>query len=169
MTVKDVLSPLKGFETTALAVEAEMPVFQALPRLLDAPGRVLPVVSEEGGVMGYVTESSMLEGLGRIFGADEETSEIVVECHRIDYSASSVARAVEDSDSHLLGIVSTPTGENDRIQLTLRVGTSEPMSAVRSLERYGYEVVSWHGAASSVLTATIAAERLLSLQTLLNV
>lgn len=169
MTVKDILSPIKLPPTAGQApVEADMPVLQALPRLLEAPEHMLAVASEEGKVMGYVTETSLLEGLGRLLPSESDQSEIVVECRRGDYSASAIAHAVEDSDAHLYDLITTPV-EEGKMRVTIRVGHSDPTAAVRSLERYGYEVIEAHGADSDILTSAITTERLLSLQALLNV
>lgn len=78
----------------------------------------------------------------RVFPALEESSELSVSCYRVDYSASSLARAVEDADAHLLNLNVTdevlPTGE---IVIDLRVSHRSAMAVIRSLERYGYNVV----------------------------
>ena len=65
-----------------------------------------------------------------------------------DYSASRIARAVEDCDAHLLNLNITSDGENfdNRIIAELRVSHRNPESVGRSLERYGYEVVDAEGA-----------------------
>lgn len=78
----------------------------------------------------------------RLFPENEESSEISICCYRGDYSASRIARAVEDADAHLLNLNLTsevlPTGE---IVADLRISHRSPDSVMRSLERYGYRVV----------------------------
>lgn len=78
----------------------------------------------------------------RLFPAVEECSELSVACFRTDYSASRIARAVEDVDAHLLNLnvtsVVTPHGE---VVVDLRVNRRSAASVARSLERYGYRVV----------------------------
>ncbi len=60
-------------------------------------------------------------------------------CYRADYSASVIARAVEDADAHLLNLNVTsevlPSGE---IVIDLRVSHRNAGAVSRSLERYGY-------------------------------
>lgn len=69
--------------------------------------------------------------------------EISVACYRGDYSASRIAHAVEDAEAHLLNLNVTselqPTGE---ITVDLRVNHRNGGSVARSLERYGYRVLS---------------------------
>lgn len=69
------------------------------------------------------------------------TSVIVVTCDRTNYSASRIARAVEDCDVHILSLAMTPDSVGyDTITVELRVDTPSATNVVRSIERYGYEV-----------------------------
>ena len=169
MTAKELMtthkSPDSGFPERT--VEAAMPVIDVIPRLLDAPHREL-AVNEEGEIIGIIDRDSLLEGLGRMIVARDDCSVITVECRPEDYSASHLAHAVEDSDAHLVDLWTSPASDGN-ISVMLRVRHRDPSAAVRSLERYNYHVVEAHGVDDDTNDATIAAERLLSLQTLLSV
>lgn len=169
MTAREILSPGKTVaeKRPARMVEAEMPLLDVLPRLLDAPGRELGV--SDGSVsLGVIDQASLLEGLGRMIAARDDCSVITVECRPEDYSASLLAHAVEDSDAHLVDLLTSPL-EDGRLQVVLRVRHNNPDAAVRSLERYDFHVVDAHGSGGGLRDAEIAAERILALQTLLNV
>lgn len=169
MTAKEILSVQKreNVDKPACRVEADMPLLEVLPRLLDTPAREVEV-SEDGVSLGVIDQTSMLEGLGRMIAARDDCSVITVECRPEDYSASSLARAVEDSDAQLVDLFTAP-GENGSMKVTLRVRHQDPSAAVRSLERYDYHVIEAHGAGSDLRESELTAERLLSLQILLNV
>ena len=169
MKAKEVLSTQKpGNESrSTYTVEANMPLLEVLPRLLDTPAHEVEV-SEDGVSLGVINETSMLEGLGRLIAARDDCSVITVECRPEDYSASVLAHAVEDSDAQLVDLLTAP-GENGVMTVTLRVRHSDPSAAVRSLERYDFRVVEAHGAGSELRDAELSAERLLSLQMLMNV
>ncbi len=81
--------------------------------------------------------------LERLFPARDESSRLLVSCIPSDYSASRIARAVEDADAHLLNLNVTSDGErlDNRVVAELRVSHRSPLAVARSLERYGYEVV----------------------------
>ena len=164
---KDVISNTGGYirAKAEKTVPSDMPLVDVLPRLLDAPGRLLGV-EEEGECIGIIDQSSLLEGIGREITPRDDSSVIIVECAPGDYSASRFAHAVEDSDAHLVDLWSAPA-EEGRLKVTLRVRLADPTPAVHSLERYGYEVVEASGAAYQ--DAGLAIERLLGLQALLNV
>ena len=136
-----------------------------LPLLLDAPGRQLGVMSGDE-LIGVIDESSLLEGLGRMIAPRDDISYVVVELAPSAYSASSLAHAVEDVDTHLVDLWSVPS-KGDTVRVTLRVRCADPSAVVASLERYGYTVVEASG--SSYRDAEVAMERLLSLRAMLNV
>lgn len=169
MTAKDILSFRKiedgAFPDTI--VESEMPVIEIIPRLLDTSTRELGV-TEDGENIGIIDQTSLLEGIGKMIAARDDCSVITVECSPEDYSASLLAHAVEDSDAHLVDLLSVP-GENGRMIVTLRVRHSDPTAAVRSLERYNFQVLEAHSSSDHIQSMEIATERLLSLQALMNV
>jgi len=142
-----------------------MPVTDVLPRLLDAPARRIGVKDGET-ILGEITERSLLEGLGRMIAPRDDSSMVTVECRPEDYSASSLAHAVEDADSHLVDLWSVP-GDDGMIRVTMRVRTLDPSSVVRSLERHDLHVESASGSGNR--DEAIAIERLMSLQSLLDV
>lgn len=83
----------------------------------------------------------------RLFPQQPECSELTVRCRRNDYSASAIARAVEDCDAHLINLnVTSLRGEDtDDLLVDLRINHRNALSVARSLERYGYEVVELAG------------------------
>ena len=90
-----------------------------------------------------------------LFPAVGESSRLLVGCSKEDYSASRIARAVEDCDAHLLNLNVTAAGSDapdgaayasgdDRpfpVVVDLRVSHRNPAGVGRSLERYGYTVL----------------------------
>lgn len=169
MTAKDILSVrrINEGELPAGSVDYDMPLLDVIPRLLDSDRREL-MVMEEGAPVGIIDQVSLLDGIGRMIAARDDCSVITVECDPRDYSASVLAHAVEDSDAHLVDLISSP-GENGKVTVTLRVRQSDPTAAVRSLERYDFHVVEAHGSGNSIQNLEIATERLLALQALMNV
>lgn len=167
MKAKDLIAPvglLPGMEPGRY-VSSDMPLPEVLPRLLDAPGRLLGV-EEEGTRLGVIDQTSLLEGLGKMITPRDDSSVITVACRPEEYSASRLAHAVEDSDAHLVDLWSAP-GENGNLMVTMRVRRIDPTATVHSLERYGFDVVDARGA--TYQDAEVALERLMELNKLLNV
>ncbi len=75
-----------------------------------------------------------------------EASRLIVACSPDDFSASVLARAIEDSDAHLINLNVTDRRLDDgRITVDLRTNRRNVHSAVRSLLRLCYEVFSTEG------------------------
>lgn len=100
----------------------------------------------------------------RLFPANGEASELTIECERNHFSASAIARAVEDCDAHLLNMNvtsasgSTPTS----VVVDLRVSHRNTASVARSLERYGFTVTGADNDSEDPLTV-LARRRALEL------
>lgn len=80
--------------------------------------------------------------VGRLFPGNDEASELTIECERRDFSASAIARAVEDCDAHLLNMnVTSASGATaTSVVVDLRVSHRNTAAVARSLERYGFMV-----------------------------
>lgn len=176
MTAKDAISPYRYNAEEPFSglpmprIMADVPLVDVLPRLLEAPAGRLRVVEEGVGEIGEIDTRSMLEALGRMIAPRDDSSVITVECHAADYSASLLARAVEDADAHLTDLWSAPAASADAadmVRVTLRVRLENPEAAVRSLRRYGFDVVD--AAAHGLHDATADHDRLSALQAYLNV
>ena len=167
MTAKEAITPVAKPQSGRVlpGVGSEMPLIEVLPRLLDSPVRRLEV-QEAGSVVGIIDESSMLTALGRMISARDDSSVITVECAAGDYSASRLAHAVEDADVHLVDLLSRPAPDG-RVEVTLRVRSTDPGAAASSLERYGYCVTAAYG--NTYADERAAMERLLNLKTILEV
>lgn len=104
----------------------------------------------------------------RLFPPVEESSELSVACYRADYSASAIARAVEDVDAHLINLnvtsAVTPEGE---IITDLRVNRRNAAAVARSLERYGFRVIDLRNNADDA--SDVLSERVGELLAYLNI
>lgn len=173
-TAKNIL-PVSSSETAAQpegiasggipVVSADMPVVDLLPRLLDSPSHTLSV-RDGSRELGLLTETILLEGLAKEFAQREDRPIVTIVCAPADYSASAIAKAVEDAGVHVLDMWTglTPDG---RTSVSLRVGCEDPSAVVHSLERYGYNIQSVHS--RTYADAALAFERLLALRTYMNV
>ena len=82
----------------------------------------------------------------RLYPPLEESSRLLVSCIPADYSASRIARAVEDCDAQLLALsVTSMRDAAGRPVVMLRVNTRNSASIERSLARYGYETIFSRG------------------------
>lgn len=78
-----------------------------------------------------------------LFPPIEDESNLLLSCRRSDYSASQISRAVEDCDAQVLNLnVTSLSKDVSDVVVSLRVNHRNPAPITRSLERYGYEVLT---------------------------
>lgn len=157
--------PGSGCPPATEHVDTQTHLIDVLPKVLQAKDYCVDVYDGTSPV-GLIDAPAMLRGFASLTAPRDDCSVITVECRPEDYSASMLAHAVEDSDAHLLDLMTAP-GDNGNVVVTLRVRQSDPSSAVHNLERYDFKVTEAHG--SSNVDAIVAYDRLLALQTLLSV
>ncbi len=77
-----------------------------------------------------------------LFPHSPDASTIILACQRQNYSASVIARAVEDCDAHVLNLnVLASLSEAGELMVALRVDHRNAASVARSLRRFGYDIV----------------------------
>lgn len=111
---------------------------------------------------GELTEAERLQAL---LPDGAESCELLVACPPGDYSASVLAKAVEDCDARLLALTVTAMRDSTgKPVVMLRADTRNPEGIERSLARYGYEVLNTRGK----LTAAEQAEAIARVNELLH-
>ncbi len=79
----------------------------------------------------------------RLFPPLDEGSTLVVAIPPGNYLASTIVKAVEDIDAHLLNLnVAADRTDDGELMVHLRIDRRHALSAARSLERYGYRVIA---------------------------
>ena len=83
-----------------------------------------------------------LEQFEALYPVGDDVSQMLVAVTPGNYSASAIAKAVEDCDVQLLGLSVTAMYTSDgRPLVALRIGAASTDGVERSLARYGYEVI----------------------------
>jgi hypothetical protein len=83
----------------------------------------------------------------------DEVSELLLSCHPSNYSASAIARAVEDCDAQLLGLSVTGMRDDSGFPVVaLRINVRDASGVERSLQRYGFNTIFAGSAPDSALT-----------------
>ena len=168
MTVLDFISPLAGTIPESLSipeVDAREPLLSLLHKLVEAPYHRL-AVRHDGVLAGEISADDMLEAMAAQIAPRDDSSVIVATCRATDFSASVLARAVEDADANLVDFLSQPDKDSN-MRITMRVSHTNPSAVCRSLERYGFKICEAFG--QDISDSDIYNERIKALQVYLNV
>lgn len=80
----------------------------------------------------------------RRFPHNEESTELTLVVRPADYSASILARAVEDCNANVINLnVTGERSDDGYLVVDLRVDVVNGEAVARSLERYGFEVIDF--------------------------
>jgi len=98
-------------------------------------------VTEDGQLVGIVTETDVVALLVRALGTTEPSSRLEVSFQRGGSALAGIVRAIEDTGVPISSLMTLATGEGYH-EAILRVRTIDPRRVVTALERAGYTVRS---------------------------
>jgi CBS domain-containing protein len=104
---------------------------------------VVPVLDENMHYKGVITSGELIRYIAGLSSMDQPGGIIVVELIERDYSLSQIAQIIESNDVKVLSMYIHSPEESTKIEVTLKVNTSDLGSVIRTFERYNYEVKTW--------------------------
>jgi hypothetical protein len=72
---------------------------------------------------------------------DGESSLIVLEIQRNDYSLTDIARIVESHNAHVMNLLVLPISDGSMLRVSIKLNVVDITSILRSFERFDYKVV----------------------------
>lgn len=82
--------------------------------------------------------------IDELYPALEGSSHLLIGCRKSDFSASRIAKAVEDCDAHMLNLnVMRDESMHYDLLADIRINRISGEAVARSLERYGFDVISF--------------------------
>jgi acetoin utilization protein AcuB len=104
---------------------------------------VVPVLDEKNHYKGVITTTDLVKHIAAISSMDQPGGIIVLEMIERDYSLSQIAQIVESNNVKVLSMYITSPADSTRLEVTLKVNTTDLLSLIRTFERYNYEVKTW--------------------------
>ncbi len=101
---------------------------------------VVPVLNPQKSYAGCITQQEMIGAFARLAGVDQPGAVIILNMTIHDYSLFEISRLVEENGAKILSLFASTSPETMRLELTIKVNTTDLTSINRSLERYGYEI-----------------------------
>jgi len=104
---------------------------------------ILPVLGEEKKYMGYYELNDIMEIFHNTPFMSESGGIIVVQKGIREYSFSEIAQIVESNSGRLFGMFISQINDN-KIEITVKIGQSNIHNIVQTFRRYNYEIISQH-------------------------
>lgn len=104
---------------------------------------VVPVLDNNNYYKGVITSSDLVRHIAGISSMDQPGGIIVLELIERDYSLSQIAQIVESNNTKVLSMYITSPAESTRLEVTLKVNTTDLLALIKTFERYNYDVKTW--------------------------
>ena len=106
---------------------------------------VVPIINENGNLVGTISSQSLLRALGNFSGSQEMGGIIVLEMERSQFSISEINRIVESNEASIMHLNTTIQAVSGIITVTVHINKKELSIIVAAFERYDYNVVYYFG------------------------
>jgi predicted transcriptional regulator len=104
---------------------------------------VVPVLDNKNRYQGVITTNDLIKHIAGISSMDQHGGIIVLELVERDYSLTQIAQIVESNNVKILSMYITSPPESIKLEVTLKLNTTDLTSVLRTFERYNYEVKTW--------------------------
>jgi CBS domain-containing protein len=103
---------------------------------------VVPVLDEEKQYQGVITNRKLLYTIAKSAAIQSIGGVIVLKMNNNDYSLTEIANIVESNNTKILSSYVTSNPESTKMELTLKLNTSDIVSIVKDLERFDYLITA---------------------------
>ena len=124
-------------------VDEEQHIFEVIGLASRLKLSIVPVLDSNNHFKGVITTSDLIRHIAGLSSMDQPGGIIVLELIDRDYSLSQIAQIIEGNNVKVLSMYITSPPESTKLEVTLKVNTSDLASVIRTFERYNYEVKTW--------------------------
>lgn len=137
--------PIGNHELTLLKpyVTGEQHLFEVIGLAARLHLSVIPVLDDHNYYKGVITASDLIKHIAGISSMDQPGGIIVLELVERDYSLTQIAQIVESNNIKVLSMYITSPKDSTKLEVTLKVNTTDLLALVRTFERYNYDIKTW--------------------------
>jgi CBS domain-containing protein len=106
---------------------------------------VVPMVEENGDLLGVVTYADLLRQASEFMSVNEPGGLIVLEMDSRSYSFNEISRLVETNDSQITQLNTYTDAHTGMMQVTIKINKIEVSDIVATFQRYDYNVKHYFG------------------------
>lgn len=131
------LTLLKPYVTT------EQHLFEVIGLASRLKLSVIPVLDLNNHYKGVITTNDLIRHIAGISSLDQTGGIVVLEIIERDYSLSQIAQIIESNNVKVLSLYITSPPDSIRLEVTLKLNTTDLSSVIKTFERYNYDVKTW--------------------------
>lgn len=104
---------------------------------------LVPVLDSNNHYKGVITTNDLIRHIAGISSLDQTGGIIVLELIERDYSLSQIAQIIEGNNVKVLSMYITSPPDSTRLEVTLKLNTTDLSSVIKTFERYNYDLKTW--------------------------
>lgn len=137
--------PIGNHELTLLKpfVTADQHLFEVIGLASRLKLTVVPVLDSNNHYKGLVTTSDLIRHIAGVSSMEQPGGIIVLEITERDYSLTQIAQIIESNNIKVLSMYITSPADSTRLEVTLKVNSTDLVSVIRTFERYNYDLKTW--------------------------
>lgn len=137
--------PIGNHELTLMKpfVREDQHIFEVIGLASRMKLTVVPVLDNKNRFLGVITTNDLVRHIAGISSMDQPGGIIVLELLERDYSLTQIAQIVESNNVKIVSMYITSPPDSTKLEVTLKVNTTDLTSVMRTFERYNYEVKTW--------------------------
>jgi len=101
---------------------------------------IVPVLDEQNQYIGCITLQDLTINFAKLIVVNEPGAIIILELNIHDYLLTEIAQIVESNDSKILSLYVSTFKNSTKLNVTLKLNTSNLSSIVQTFERYNYNI-----------------------------
>jgi CBS domain-containing protein len=111
---------------------------------------LLPVLNASNDYLGSIMLPSLVRHFNMLTAAGQPGAILVLSLAPQDYSPTILSRIIEENNAKMISLYTMPDPNGRELLVTIKVNTLETSSIIRTFDRYGYSVKSYHLANSQL-------------------
>ncbi len=126
-----------------ISVEESKHIFEAIRLVLKHEVRQLAVIDAEKVYKGLIRKQEIMEALSGLLNLQELGSILTIEMEQYDYTLTKLIELIETEGAKILGLaVETPTGQDNRFRVSIKLNTQKTGNVTATLRRFGYHITT---------------------------
>jgi CBS domain-containing protein len=99
---------------------------------------IVPVLDEDNHYLGCITLQDLVSHFSQLAATEEPGAIIILELNIHDYVFTEIAQIIESNDAKILSLYVSTFKNSTKLDLTLKLNTTNLSSIIQTFERYNY-------------------------------
>ena len=121
-------------------VFANQHIFEVIALVSKLNLTIIPVLNEQNHYLGCITMQELILNFSKLSAAMEPGAIIILELNVHDYVFTEIAQIIESNDAKILSLYVSTFKNSTKLDLTLKLNTTNLSSIIRTFERYNYVI-----------------------------